>query len=499
MKNLITSVITILLIIFSVSCRKDFSTIPSTGNLTFSKDTVFLDTIFTNISSSTYGLKVYNNSNENIHIPSIRLGRGSSSFYRLTVDGTPEKNFEDVLLLAKDSMYILVEATIDYSKVASPLYTDSIVFDSDGKLQDVKLVTLVQDATFIFPPSIDTEYFSNDSTLDGNKRAIRRLTDSELTFTNEKPYVIYGYCVVSENKTLTIESGAKLYFHDKSALVVEKNASIIANGTLDEKIYFEGDRLEHDYSDIPGQWDAIWFYPESVNNELNNVVIKNATIGIRSESEVETPTAPTLTLKNTEVYNSAEYGVHALHTSITGENLVLGSSGVSSLKIENGGTYNFVHATFANYWNKSARFTPTIDIANTEKESVENTDLKEANFTNSIIDGSNSDELSFNNNETNAFNFFFKNCMIKHHEDSTDPLYDFTDETLYKLPVLNGNSDFKNPVLNEYFIGENSEAINKADGDAASEVPLDLIGTDRTLNPDIGAYQNTVFETEQLP
>ena len=44
------------------SCRNDFETVPSTGNLEFSRDTVFLDTVFTNIGSSTYNLKVYNTS-----------------------------------------------------------------------------------------------------------------------------------------------------------------------------------------------------------------------------------------------------------------------------------------------------------------------------------------------------------------------------------------------------------------------------------------------------
>ena len=61
----------ILLLIFIAtwsSCRKDFEFSPSTGNLEFSKDTVYLDTVFSNIGSSTYNLKVYNRSNEDIVI-----------------------------------------------------------------------------------------------------------------------------------------------------------------------------------------------------------------------------------------------------------------------------------------------------------------------------------------------------------------------------------------------------------------------------------------------
>ena len=86
-------VLPILGILFLASCRDDFETFPSTGDLSFSKDTVYLDTIFTNIGSSTYNLKVYNKSGKSIYIPSIRLGRGENSEYRLNVDGVPGKSF----------------------------------------------------------------------------------------------------------------------------------------------------------------------------------------------------------------------------------------------------------------------------------------------------------------------------------------------------------------------------------------------------------------------
>ena len=45
MRNLIITGLLVGFIIGLGSCRKDFSTTPSTGNLRFSKDTVFLDTI----------------------------------------------------------------------------------------------------------------------------------------------------------------------------------------------------------------------------------------------------------------------------------------------------------------------------------------------------------------------------------------------------------------------------------------------------------------------
>ena len=77
-----------------------------------SKDTVFLDTIFTNIGSATYNLKVYNRGNDDITIPAISLERGLDSNYRLNVDGIPGKDFENIDILSKDSIFIFIEVIV---------------------------------------------------------------------------------------------------------------------------------------------------------------------------------------------------------------------------------------------------------------------------------------------------------------------------------------------------------------------------------------------------
>ena len=121
----------LLLIGFAVSltsCRNDFDFESRTGGLEFSKDTVYLDTVFTDIGSSTYTLKVYNRSDKNISIPSLRLKEGTASKYRLMVDGMAGQVFENVEILAKDSMYIFVSVTAEVAD-ANPtdfLYTDKI-------------------------------------------------------------------------------------------------------------------------------------------------------------------------------------------------------------------------------------------------------------------------------------------------------------------------------------------------------------------------------------
>ena len=77
MRYLSVLLITLSMVLWS-SCRNDFETVPSTGNLEFSDDTIFLDTVFTNIGSSTYTFKVYNRSDEDVSIPSLRLGQGGA-------------------------------------------------------------------------------------------------------------------------------------------------------------------------------------------------------------------------------------------------------------------------------------------------------------------------------------------------------------------------------------------------------------------------------------
>ena len=96
-------------LIFWHSCDKEISFAVNESHLSFSKDTVYLDTVFSNIGSSTYNLKVYNNSSNNVVIPQIRLKKGLESLYRLNVDGIYDQNngaegkiFENIELLAND-------------------------------------------------------------------------------------------------------------------------------------------------------------------------------------------------------------------------------------------------------------------------------------------------------------------------------------------------------------------------------------------------------------
>lgn len=495
--------VTFILVLVS-SCRNDFEFEPSTGKLEFSRDTVYLDTVFTNIGSSTYTLKVYNRSNKDIKIPSIRLGEGENSKYRLMVDGMPGKVFSNVELLAKDSMFVFIETTIDYSEYANSettfLYTDKIEFDSGTRYQKVELVTLVQDAVFLYPHRDENGVYEGIP-IDGSDEKIYgfildendEINGNELIWTNEKPYVIYGFAAVPSGKTLEVQEGAKIHFHDSSGILVMNNASIQVNGTLENPVVFEGDRLEPFFSEVPGQWLAIWLTSGSVNNTISNATIKNSAIGLYVQD------CP-LELENVQIYNASNFGIMATNASINGFNVVINNAGQSSLVCSIGGNYNFVHSTIANYWNRGHRSLPALILDNTY-EMPEGFIPLNAHFENCIIFGSNSIELALNKAENSVFDYTFTNSLIKfidiNNRFVNNPLYDFDNVSLYLNSIIAKNSiqnkvDFVNPLSNDLRILETSAAR----GTATSNYGFtnDILGNPRNTPADMGAYNFVVEE-----
>ncbi len=491
------------------SCRNDFETVASTGNLEFSRDTVFLDTIFSNIGSSTYNLKVYNRSDEDINIPTVGLAQGENSRYRLNVDGLPGSQFQDVTVLAKDSIFIFIETTFDINSATNEndfLYTDQLVFDSGGNQQEVELVTLVKDAVFLFPDDLGNGMVETLTIGEGEDAFQIEgffLEDDELNFTNEKPYVIYGFAGVPSGKTLTVDPGARIHFHANSGILVAGGGSMKVNGeastdseALENEVIFEGDRLEPSFSDIPGQWGFIWLTAGSTNNEFSYTTIKNGLVGIRMDSN---DGDRTLTLDNVQIYNSAINGILSLTGDIYGQNVVINNSGEASLSLVLGGKYNFNHSTFVNYWTNSFRDSPTVNISNAiaTSDGIIASDLLEANFTNCIIYGNEQRELGFINEPAAAFNFNLTNCLLRFEDPNGDfnsfPEYNFNNAALYTNTVLNQDPVFQNTNLNNFNI---EQGTSGAEGIGLGGVAptIDLNGTTRDANtPDAGAYETTVF------
>ena len=491
------------------SCREDFQFEPSTGDLTFSRDTVYLDTVFTDIGSSTYTLKVYNKSSKDISIPTIQLGKGLASKYRMTVDGmtgTDNKIFNNVEILAKDSMYIFIETTANIAD-ANPtdfLYTDQIQFDGGTNLQSVELVTLIKDAYFLYPkrfadgttetlPIGDEEIYG--FYLDENDP----INGDEFTWNNSKPYVIYGYAAVPTGKTLTVEAGARIHFHADSGLIVGNGGSLKVEGgvstteALENEVIFEGDRLEPVFSDVPGQWGTIWLTDGSTGNEIDHLTLKNAVYGLL----IDNNDGNYMTIKNTQIYNCSNIGIYAKTAKIQGENIVINSAGQFSLACTLGGSYEFKQCTFNNNTSSSKQLAVLINNYYTdENNQAVGFNLAQAEFSNCIIFGSNQVELLLDKNESGAWTTpVFSKCQIKFNNSNNqftdNPDYAFINDT--STIIKNGTPDFFNANNNQLIIGADSDGNNFGDD---LGLTTDVIGTARIVTAnkvDIGAYQHVVF------
>ena len=497
------------------SCRKDFDTSPSSGGLEFSKDKVYLDTVFTNIGSSTYTLKVYNRSNKDINIPTIQLAKADSK-YRIMVDGmTGEdadhngigdgKIFRNVELLAKDSLFIFIETTVNVTETEPNFtYNDKILFDSGSNEQHVDLITLIQDANFIYPNRpLDTGIKETLTIAHLEGVEGHTLTDAELHWTNSKSYVIYGYAAVPSGKNLVIDPGTRVYFHSESGLIIDDGATLTVNGTANiigadgtittrNEVNFEGDRLEPDFEDVPGQWGTVLMFSGG-SNLITHLTLKNATVGLLVQRNVP-ETLPNLQIDNSQIYNSSNVGILARAAKITGTNLVISTAGQQCLACQQGGQYDFTHCSFNNNWNNTNQFAVLLDNYQVDDNNVSSPLLLQAAFKNSIIYGSNNIELYFDKKgPDNLWNVSIDHCLIKFREAGTsvdgNPLY----------TSIRGGANGNNIIDDPMFYEPNQNKLNIQDGPAVGAgnttyiIPFDILGVSRTSPPDLGAYQHAPF------
>ncbi|MBT6650138.1 MAG: hypothetical protein HOB54_02080, partial [Flavobacteriales bacterium] len=190
----------------------------------------------------------------------------------------------------------------------------------------------------------------------------------------------------------------------------------------------------------------------------------------------------TVTINNTIIENMSSIGILGQGANIEASNTIISKCGQYTVACNIGGTYNFTHCTFANYWDYNHRNTPSILLNNYYEGADGNIyirNLDAANFTNCIIDGSLSTEVSFQEEELGEFNYTFDHSLIK-----LDPTID-TDNEHYINSIINQSPKFVDAYENDFHINENSPAI-----DAGNPlISLDDIEDNSRIIPDIGAYE----------
>lgn len=470
--------ILLIVIIALSSCQKDGYADSSSDKVDFTTDTVFFDTVFTTIGSSTRRFKIKNPHKETIKISSLKVAGGTNSPFTLNVDGVAGISFTDVEIRAEDSVWVFAEVKVDPTTGNLPfIVKDSIEFTTNGNLQDVKLIAFGQNAIYHRPPAGKSSF----------------VLDCAEEWTSDTPHVVYGIAVIDSLCVLTIKAGTKVHFHNNGALLAYYGGSLKIKGTASQPVVLQGDRLEPWYEETPGQWLGVYLFPLSFDNNIQWAIIKNSRIGIQCDTINPTQSSnPTLTLKNTIIKNCSSIGLSGRGTDIVAYNTIVANCGEYCGSFALGGKYNFYHCTFGSY-NTSNSDKPAVILNNWYKDANKNIvtrDLTEANFYNSIIYGNKNNEILLSQEAGGDFNFLFEDCLIKVDEDETKSnLSEFVNCT------VNENPKFESISENNYHLTDQSAALDKGDINKVNNL-LPFIGKDldnslRTIDgkPDLGAYE----------
>lgn len=496
-----TGVIGFCIALLLVQCRKESFTTDSDAKLEFSRDTIFFDTVFTNVGSTTQYLKVRNPHNRSIRISEISIENGTGSQYRINVDGENGLTHHDVEIPAKDSIHVFVEVTIDPNSTVTPfIVEDNIRFVTNGNLQKVNLAAWGQNA-----------YFHGGLNSCGNP--ISEVVEGSVTWQNDKPHVVYGILAVAPGAKLTIPAGTNIHFHSKSGIYVDRG-TLIVQGTQDEKVTFQGDRLEAEYADISGQWGiqldcpietgvgptvasiirgGIWLY-QSKDSYINYAVIKNGNMGIQVDTSgyAYHESGFALRIDNTEIMNMAGIGLWGQGATIRGRNLLIGNCGQASAYLGIGGRYQMDNCTFGNYWSKDKRSAPAFVLNNYYEDIykvIQVRPLVNCYFNNCIMYGSNAMLGDFNEFVADVWHeneadqgYVFRYCLV-----DTDS--DVSNSIRYENMVSGQAPFFVNPNVGDFHISQAGAMQSRMWGlSMASSPQNDLDGVYPTNNFYKGCY-----------
>lgn len=438
--------------------------------LEFSADTVMFDTVFTTLTSSTRTFTVRNTTGSPVEVD-IALAGGNQSFYSINVDGVAGTEFRNVEIPAHDSIFVFVKVNIDPSNQNLPyLVTDSVMFYQKSRTQSVQLVACGQDAHFILP----------DHTGSSLHYCIIAHEHEHVHWTNDKPWVIYGWAVVDSLGKLTIDPGTKVYVHSGGGIWVYRYGNIHINGTLDEPVTITGDRLESFFANDYAQWEKIWINEGTGENLIENAIISNASIGLHLQA-LEEYTGNKTIINNSVIHNNKSTGILTMGANLEMNNCQISNNGQYSMALQVG-DYTFNHVTVANYYTQSVRKTPAVALTNnfTVAEAIGNvTYLGDANavFNNCIIYGALEKEFATGTKSGAALNYTLHNCIVR--ADSI--------QNEHFIHCFNANPKFIATYGQNYNIEETSPAVDA--GMTGLGITTDILGRQRNGIPDIGAYE----------
>lgn len=449
-------------LVFAACIDDSFTDSPSDQPV-FSVDTLKMGVVFTEQMTTTHRFTVANPASKSLSISHIGLSGGGAEYFRLNVDGFSGREFNNVEIRGKDSIFVFVEATLPAANADLPVEIEAFVdFTTNGVSRSVVLSAFGQDVI----------------------RLNGMIVDADTRFDSAKPYQIFDSLVVAPSATLTLAPGARLLFHDGAYLAVD--GTLVSEGSPDQPVTLSGDRTGNVVTDISfdlmsRQWQGVIFGPGSKNNDLRHTEIKNTVYGVIIDGENAAPGETSLMLTNCRLHNSGATVLAAYHSDIdaAGCEFAEGGEGLVSLV---GGTHSFNHCTFANNYLFAAISGPAIAFAHFNGETDDQSDKPylKAVIDNSIIYGLGQD---LSHGDLTDSEIYVRNCLLKSNGDDDDNFLSciWGEDPLYYT--------VRNEYLFDYRLKTDSPAI--AAGDPALTLPrasTDAYGNRRGAQPDLGAY-----------
>jgi hypothetical protein len=465
MKNITLLLITVCtLIIGAGSCKKDSFITSTDARLRISADSVKFDTVFTSTGSVTRSFKIVNENDQPLKLSAIKLMGGPGSAFKININGTATSELSNLDIAANDSIYIFVSVLVNPSVANLPfIISDSISVQYNNNQRWVQLEAYGQNAHFLH------------STIINNNT----------TWANDLPYVILGSLRVAADVSLSIAPGVKIYAHANAPIIVD--GSLIVNGTYDNKVSFNGDRLDDPYKNLPASWPGIFFRSTSKNNRIQFAEIKNAYQALVVNAP-SSNTNPKLILEQCTIDNAFNAGLSCSNTSVQAENVLISNS-ANNILIESGGTYSFTHCTVVSYSNNYIQHkTPVLSLANFTQNGSSAPQNLQALFTNCIFWGDNGyieNEIAVNKQGTTSFSVTLNHCLYKATAtpanttvilsfQNQDPLFDSIDNS-------NHYYDFRQ---------KNATAAPGVNKGVATGILKDLDNNNRSIGlPDMGCYE----------
>ena len=440
-----------------------------------------LDTVLAGEPTNTYTFQVFNPHRKTLRIAAMRLDLGAASPFSVNVDGSFLANGVGAAteVAGGDSLRVFVQLNAPASDAVSPTaLEDRLVFRLESGVEQQVLLTA-----------------STQSVI--NLRAHR--VESDITWSERRPYRILDSLVVAEGSTLTLSAGTRLYFHPEARLIV--HGTLRAEGKRGAPVELRGDRLGYMFSNqpydrIPGQWGGVVFSDKSHDNVLEYCEIHSGDFGIRCDSS--SIDVQKLTLSNSLIHNVGGHGLYARQCALTVGNTQITNAAGDCVRLI-GGRSEFTHCTIGQFYALAGDRGVALHFSNYGEGS--RAPLERASFVNCIISGYNNDDLvgeSSPRYKNDAFNYDFSHCLLNtpkptKHEHFRNCLFE-QDSPEKRRQAGNFNPSFDlQKLLFTFTLDAKSAAVGAADFAVTQRTfPFDRNGKSQTEGgkSDIGCYRH---------